>query len=229
MKRALLLCWLAAAPCAFAGLTFDETTKSAAVTDDALASTFDFTFTNTGDQPVKIDHYDAGCPCVSVALQGGKVYYKPGEKGVMRAVFDVSAFSGKTRKELKIWLDGAPEAKPSNTLTLQVDIPTPVVLEPRTLVWEIGSAVESKTAVITVSGGQPIRALRVSSGDDKFITELKTIEEGRKYELVVTPKSTQAAAVASVRVNTDSSAKKYEVLMAFAAVKAPADQIRDEP
>lgn len=229
MKRALLLFWFAAAASAFGGLAFDETSKSAAVPQDAQSTTFDFTFTNTGDKPVKIDRYDAGCTCVTVALQGGKLSYKPGEKGVLRAVYDVTAFSGKNSREVKIWLDGAPEAKPSTVLSLQVDIPTPVLMEPKTLIWEAGSAPDSKTTTITVSGDQPIRALRASSGEGKFSTELKTIEEGRKYELVVTPRSTGELGAASIRVNTDSTNKKYEVLMAFAAVRKAGDKILEQP
>jgi hypothetical protein len=220
MKRALL-CWLAAGIPAFAGLTFDEASKQVDTSVDADSVTLDFPFVNSGETPVTIDRYDAGCKCVGVSLKGGKKFYKPGEKGIMRAEFDLSALSGVVHKQIRLWLDGAPEPKPSNVVDVHVNIPVLMEVEPRTVIWETGSIAEAKTVLITVKGDDPIRITSISDGTSKFQRELKTLEEGRKYELAITPNSTESPSFGTFRLETDSPAKRYKVQQVYVFVTKP--------
>ena len=45
-----------------------------------------FSFTNTGNQPVQIE-LDSSCECTTLDWPQGKVF-KPGEKGMINAIFD---------------------------------------------------------------------------------------------------------------------------------------------
>jgi hypothetical protein len=50
---------------------------------------------------------------------------------------------------------------------------------------------------------------------------LKTVEEGKKYDLVVTPGSIDAPGLAVIRIETDCGISKHRVQQAFAVVRKP--------
>jgi hypothetical protein len=65
----------------------------------------------------------------------------------------------------------------------------------------------------------PIRVTGVSSSSPAFKPELKTLEEGKSYELVVTPTTIQTPGLGILRIETDSANAKHRFHQAFAVVR----------
>jgi hypothetical protein len=216
-------CWLGLAGILSAGnLTFPEVTKEINPGVDATKVTADFKFTNQTDKPVTIAKYDAGCSCMSVQIADGKRVYAPGESGVLRANFDMGNFSGSVDKNISVWLDGDAETAPSEHLTVRVNIPVLVELEPKTVKWEVNGATETKTIEIKMNGDKPIHISSVSPSSESFSHELKTLEDGKRYQLVITPKSTAAPGIAIFRIQTDCEIQRHALQQGFAVISRPA-------
>jgi hypothetical protein len=221
MKRTIGL-WLAMAGLLSAGsLTFNETLQELRPDPDEAKVSADFKFTNKSDEPVVINRFDGGCSCVSVQISEGKRVYAPGESGVIRANFDMGTFSGTVDKVVSLWLEGDAEDAPSQKVTLRVHIPVIVEVEPKTVKWDIGQKPEAQTVKISMKGDTPTRILKVNTNSEVFSHQLKTIEEGRQYELILTPGSTEKAILGSFRLETDSAVKRQAIQQVFAMVKRP--------
>lgn len=204
-----------------AGLEFKELTKKQDAGPDAKIVTTDYPFTNTSKKPVTITKSDPGCSCLKVEISGGKLTYEPGESGVIRTTFDVGNNTGDVEKGVAVWVDSDPKEKPSLYLKLNIHIPVLVNLEPKTLAWEIGGAPEPKTIHIKITEGSNIKILDIKA-KESFNCELKTLENGRSYDLVVTPRSVAGPDLGVIRIETDSTIPKQKVQQAFAVVRKPA-------
>lgn len=201
-----------------ASLEFEQLEKTIAAPADAMSVTADFNFTNKSDKAVTISKSDPGCSCLKVQISGGKLKYEPGESGVIRTTFDTGNFSGTVDKIIALWLDNAPDNSPTMRLTVHVQIPVLVGIEPRTVKWNIGEKVEPQTVKIVMAEGQSIHIAGITSSSTAFTHELKTIEDGKKYELIVTPLDATAPGMAVIRIETDCSIQKHRVQQAFAVV-----------
>jgi hypothetical protein len=221
MKIALGI-WLAVMACAgAAGLEFSEPIKDVHAPADVATVTESFEFKNLGDKPVTIAKADPTCSCLKIEISGGKLKYAPGESGVVRVTFEMGNFSGVVEKMVAIWLDGDPEDKPSRSVTVRVHIPVLVAIEPKTVKWDIGSEPAPQTIQIRMAEGQTIHVTGVKSSSDHFSTEIKTLEEGKKYDLLVTPKNTTGPGLGVIRIETDCAISKHRTQQAFAVVRKP--------
>lgn len=214
--------WLAAALPAFAGLKFDQPSQEVTAPADAQKVEAVFTFKNEGTEAVTIDHQDAACTCISSEIKDGKMVYQPGESGTVRGAFDVTNFAGTVDKQIMLFLKGDPPNKPSHVLTVKVKIPVLVEIEPKTLTWDLGGDASPKTASLTVNYSSPIHVKEISSSNPAFNCELKTIEDGKKYEVVITPKSTSEVGLAVFHIDTDCTIPRHRSQRVFGVVrKAP--------
>lgn len=230
MKDVLIL-WLALITCIqAAGLDFGETLKELHPAADVTRVTTDFEFTNRTDKPVTVKRYDAACSCLAVTIKGGKLHYEPGESGVVRTEFDVGNLAGVVDKSTMLWLDGDPEDKPSLALTVRLHIPVLVSLEPKTLKWELNGKPEPQIFHLKMSHVKPIKVLSVVSSSEAYSHELKTIEDGKTYDLVVTPVDIKTPGLAIFRITTDCDIPRFKFIQAFAQVrKALAKQEAAKP
>ncbi len=225
MKITTLL-WLAlAAISQAAGLEFETPLQELKATADATTVSADFKFINKGDKPVTISKSDPGCSCLKVQITGGKLKYAPGESGVVRTTFEMGNFSGTVDKSVGIWLDDAASASPTLHLTVRVHIPVLVALEPsKTLTWDLGVKPEPKTIRIRMAEGHSIKVTAVQSSSDEFSHELKTVEEGKIYDLILTPISVEVPKMSIFRIETDCAISKHSIQQAFAVVRKPAKE-----
>lgn len=221
MKFLLPLYLALAAFAQAAGLEFAETHKELSPAADAETEAVEFNFTNKSGKPVTIAKADAGCSCMKVLFSGGKLTYGPGESGVLRAVFNIGNASGTVEKTIAIWLDAAPADKPSQSLNVRIQIPTPITLEPKTLKWDVGSKPEPQTVHIRMAEGKPIHVTAIKPSTERFSCELKVVEGGRNYDLIVTPPEVTKPGICAIRIETDCEIKKHQVQQAFAIVRKP--------
>ena len=210
-----------------AGLTFEKTLEEVEVPLDGRRVTADFKFENKGDKDVRIAKYNATCSCMTVQVKGGKLAYAPGERGVIRGVFDMANFSGTVDKAVQIWLDDDAEGTPSVTLTARIHIPILVELDPKTLRWDVGGKTESRTIKITMKHDKPIHVTSVESVNPHFEIELKTVEAGKSYELVVTPTDTDTQRIGLISIKTDCAVKRHTTQRAYTIVRNPTAPIQE--
>lgn len=204
-----------------AGLDFSTTLKEIHAPADAKIVTAEFEFTNRSEKPVTVIKVDSTCSCIAVKIKDGKLLYAPGESGLIRTEFEMGNFSGIVDKAVALWLDGDPENKPSLTLTVRVHIPVLISLEPKTVKWEIGGKGEPQTIRITMHHTRPIRVLDVKSSSKDFKAEIKAIEEGKIYDLIVTPLDMTSAGLAVLRIETDCELPKFRTQQAFGIIRKP--------
>jgi hypothetical protein len=203
------------------GLEFTETLKEVDAGADATLVTTEFSFTNKGDKPASITKSDSGCSCLKIEISGGKLKYAPGESGVVRTTFEMGNFSGTVDKMVALWIDDDPVDNPSTRLTVRVHIPVLVELEPKTLKWDLGTKADPQIIRIQMAEGKSIRVTGVTSSSESFACELKTVEKGGKYDLIVTPRTIDTPGMTVIRVETDCAISKHRVQQAFAVVRKP--------
>jgi len=221
MKQAIGI-WLALAALVHsATLDFKEMSKEINAAADVLTVTGDFEFTNKSDKPITITKADPGCSCVSVQVSEGKLRYEPGESGTVRAKFDMTNFSGTVDKVIVLFLNDDPADKPSQVLKLKVNIPVLVGIEPKTVKWDLGAKSEPQKIKIKMIEGQTIHVTAIKSSSDAFACELKTVEDGKHYELVVTPREMNTPGIGVFRIETDCKIQKHRVQQAFGVVRKP--------
>jgi hypothetical protein len=68
---------------------------------------------------------------------------------------------------------------------------------------------------------KPIRVINVKSSSSAFSYEVKTIEEGKAYDLIVTPVATEVPGISVLRIETDCAFPKHRVQQAFALLQKP--------
>lgn len=210
-----------------AGLDFAETSKEVHTTADAETAAVEFNFTNKSGKPITIAKADAGWSCMKVLFSGGKLTYGPGEIGVLRAVFNIGNASGTVEKSIALWLDTAPITNPpSQSLNVRIHIPTLITLEPKTLKWDSGSKQEPQTLHIRIAEGKPIHVTAIQPSTEQFSCELKAIEQGRNYDLVVTPRDTTLLGLCALRIVTDCEIPRHQIQQAFAVVWKPAAEAK---
>lgn len=219
--------WLALAACATAaGLEFSQPIKDVNAAADAATVTESFEFKNLGDKPVTITKADPTCSCLKVEISGGKLTYAPGESGVVRVTFELGNFFGTVDKMVAIWLDADPPDKPSKSVTVRVHIPVLIAIEPKTVKWEVGGQATPQTIQIRMAEGQTIHVTGVKSSSELFATEIKTLEEGKKYDLIITPSAMTGPGLGVIRIETDCTVTKHRAQQAFAVVSKPSQAAR---
>ncbi|MBB5353528.1 hypothetical protein HNR46_003789 [Haloferula luteola] len=201
------------------GLTFESASQEATAELEQTEVIVDFPFSNESDTAVTIQRYEAACSCTSVKVKGGKMRYEPGEKGLIRTVFDLGTFVGDTSKSIQLWVDDDPATRPSVVLQAKIHIPVLVSLEPKTLRWEPNDALSPKTITVTMSHSEPIHVSKVACGNESFHTQIKTIEDGKLYEIEVTPVSTEKPALGIISIETDCKVARHATQRAFAMIR----------
>ena len=230
--KASLLAWMALSSfLSAAGLTFQEPVKELKAAADATKIVADFPFSNKSAKAVEIKRYDAGCSCVAVGVESGKMVYQPGESGVIRATFDMSNYSGDVEKPVAIWLDNDPEKAPSVQLMVKVHIPEVLRIENKTVKWDVGAPPTPQTIKLVVEGEEKVHILSVTHSNENFLHELKTLEDGRSYEIVVTPKDTGVSGLGVFRIETDCRIERHKYKQAFASIRRalPSDSATAKP
>ena len=181
----LLLFWVFVLPVlAFAELEWKKNVISYAAKPSDESVTALFHFANTGDHVVKILSTKTSCGCTVAQLE--KDEYAPGELGTLKVKFTFGDRSGHHTKQIEIYTNDP--AKPTYLLTLEVDIPEFLRVEPQILAWGMNTEPTPKSAVVEVLSKDPIVIKGAESQSENFSVELTTLEEGRRYRVSVTPK-----------------------------------------
>ena len=183
-----------------AALHFDSEFITVRAEPGAKQVVVSFSFENKGEHPVEILQTNTSCGCTAAELK--QRLYAPGERGELEAIFTVGSRKGVNREYLNVQTSSA--ENPRHHLAMEIVIPELVSIEGRLLIWRIGEEPAPKSLPIVVSHDDPIHVadviVRSNAG---FAVEMREIEEGRRYELVVTPESTETRRVGSAVIVMD--------------------------
>jgi len=225
--RALLITLTLVGQLAWGAIQFEATTVSVKAGPEDESAEIDFKFSNTGDEQVIMSRIETNCDCLSVKVSGGtqlpddRRRYKPGESGIVRGTFKTGNSTGTAEQVVAIWVEGDPKDKPSIQLVGKIEIPQLVLMEPKVLRWELGSELTTKRLTVTMDPKQPIKITGMDCSSKQFHAELKTLEEGKRYEVLVTPLDTKAPGIGVVQVDTDCSVEKQRRQQSFVMVQRP--------
>lgn len=84
----LLICVITLAGFSQAKLSFDHRTHRFPKTKEGVLLEHDYTFTNTGNQPLLIDGITVGCTCTKFTYPKKPIL--PGESGIIHITFDTN-------------------------------------------------------------------------------------------------------------------------------------------
>jgi len=157
-----------------------------------------FYFANIGDKPITILNTKTSCGCTVAELE--KETYAPGEMGSLKVTFTFDGRTGPQHKGIQLITDDSKD--PIVSLMLNVDVPQFVSVEPQLLYWTSGEKPSTKTASIVVLADEPIFIKSMENGDENFTCELVRREDGRRYELKATPKTTANPTEGKVTLTT---------------------------
>jgi len=211
--RSLLLALVLGSPAAAELATPQPIIELRPKASDETFST-EFVFENRGSKPVKVLEIQSTCSCLSASLD--KAVYQPGEKGKGKADFSLSSFSGRFEKTLHMRTDDP--AQPEWVVTFAIEVPELITIKPKTQEWSIDGPAEAKVTKVTINGDEPITITSLSSTREAMQYTLKEVVPGREYEVTMKPRSTAEVMLGAIKIQTNSSIRRYRSQMAFFSV-----------
>lgn len=142
-----------------------------------------FTFTNTGKATLEIKGVYPSCGCTSAGEWTRQV--EPGATGVVPLQFNSTHFSGPVDKTATVVCTD--ESQPSTILQIKGVVWKPIEISPQTAVLNVISDSSNAPAVIRIVSNldQPITLSEPQNTNHGFAAELKTIQPGKMFELLV--------------------------------------------
>jgi hypothetical protein len=152
----------------------------------------DFIVTNIGNALLEITQVQPGCGCTTAGEWDKKI--EPGKTGKIPIQFNPANFSGPVTKYVTVTCNDPTHT--STTLQIKASVWRPIDAQPQYVYFmptEGEETNETKVVKITSNLEEPVKLEKVESGNPAFKTELKTIQEGKQFELAVSYNYTSSA------------------------------------
>ncbi len=187
-----------------------------AIKTSAAEETIEVQFhgTNRGSEPIKIKLLESRCACLSVEIDADPV--PPGETATVTGVFDIAKMRGISEKNIMISTEQNPEIQ---FLRARIEIAPIYTIEPSMTSWKIGEEPETKIVEFRVSRDKPIQILNAESKREEVSCEVEVVEEGKAYNLLLTPKNTENTLLGIVRIETDCELEHHSRPLAYFSVQ----------
>ncbi|MBV9876511.1 MAG: DUF1573 domain-containing protein [Verrucomicrobia bacterium] len=213
--KCILLLLLGLVTPVFAQLKWDQPRQKLSVKPGEKAVTAKYRFTNSSTSPVTIVDVRPSCGCTTATL--AKKTYAPGESGEIEAKLNFAGHTGHQEKWIYVTTNVA--GTQPMLLTLAVDIPLDITIEPEFVMWSIGEPAIPKTIRIVVPYGFPAKIVSVQTDNPAIQVQLKEARAGKQWEVKVTPTETKELMKAIVLIRTDYPAEKPATYSAYARVQ----------
>ncbi|MCB9856685.1 MAG: DUF1573 domain-containing protein [Phycisphaerales bacterium] len=150
--------------------------------------THDYKFKNTGTGDLEILRVKPGCGCTT-AGEHTKIV-KPGGEGVIPIKLKPGDHAGPVNKRITVSTN-IPGKDSTIILEIKGTVWSPVQVTPRSAAFgrltpDRAAAGTTRTLTIVNNLDAAMKPGAVSSSNDGFVGELKPLEDGKKYELIVT-------------------------------------------
>jgi hypothetical protein len=212
--KLLLLLLLGSVTQTLAQLKWEQPQQKFSVKPGDKAVTAKYRFTNEGASPVTIVDIRPSCGCTTATL--AKKTFAPGESGEIDAKMNFAGHTG--HQEKWIYVTTNVTGKEPTLLTLAVDIPPEVTIEPEFVLWRIGDPVTPKTIRVVVPDGFPTKIVAVQTDNPAIQVQLQP-QVGNQWEVKVTPTGTKSLVKAVVSIRSDYPAEHPVTYSAYARVQ----------
>ncbi len=173
-----------------------------------------FDVQNKADKPLEIEKLASTCECLSVTIDKNPI--PAGETAVITGVFDTEKLHGKSERKINVFTD---QQQRPVFLTTRIETREIYKIEKPMTNWKIGEAPESKIVQFRVLRDEPIHVLSAESKRKEVTCEIITLEEGKAYDLKLTPESTENSLLGIVRIETDCEIENYARPLAYFAIQ----------
>lgn len=211
----VLLFFLCLIAPAFAQLKWDQPQQIFAPKPGEKTANARYRFTNIGASTVSIIDVRPSCGCTTTTL--AKKEYAPGESGEIEAKLNFAGHVGHQEKWIYVTTNLA--GSEPTVLSLAVDIPPEVTIQPEFVMWRVGDPLEPKTMRIVIPDGIPTKLVAAQSDNPMMQVQLREVQPGKEWEVKVTPASTREPIKAAVSIRSDYPAGNPSSYSAYARVQ----------
>ncbi len=202
---------LALAHGALAGIVWEQPTQNfEAVQGDAKVAA-KFSFVNKGKAPVTVTGIETSCGCTTAELE--KKTYAPGETGEITVVFTLGGRVGKQEKRVGVTTSDSDDPA---TLTMRVNIRELFSVHPLFVYWQDEEKLEPKQLAVTLAEEVRASALRVTSSSKRLAAEVREVEKGRAYQIVLMPERGAETVTAELEITAEIPGRKALTAVAYA-------------
>lgn len=198
MQRLSPILLLLAAQCAHSEIVWENPAQEFQRRPEDRELAVNFTFKNTGRQPVTITKVATSCGCTTADLP--RKTYAPGEGGALTAKFTFGGRRGPQAKSVTVMTDDQKSAQLSFTCLI---LDEPVALAPSFVYWKVGDAADAKHVEVSVAPSPAIQIVAVASSNPRIAATLATVKAGEKYGVSIVPADTRQPESAEVFIQTN--------------------------
>jgi hypothetical protein len=213
--KVVLLFLLGFATSVSAQLKWDQPKQTLTPSRGEKVVTARFGFTNVGPSPIAIIDIRPSCGCTTATL--AKKEYAPGESGEIEAKLNFAGHVGHQEKWIYVTTNVA-GSEPA-LLSLAVDIPPEVTIQPEFVMWRVGDPLKPKTMRVVIPEGIPAKLVAVQADNPTMQVQLREVQAGKEWEVKVTPTSTREPVKAVVTIRSDYPAGNPATYSAYARVQ----------
>ena len=199
----------------FADLTWTTTIREISATAGDKEAVVEFPFINNTTATVSIVGVKTSCDCTTAIPSATKI--ASGDRGNVRVVFTLGDRVGPQEKTVSITTSEDP-ATPTN-LVLRVNVAEVIVSNPRVLLWKVQQPGKEKTINFTATGARLIQSFSPVPATPGFTCQLEGDPETNKFQLRVTPVSTDGPASAVIRLVAQIEGRPPTAVVVYAVVK----------
>jgi len=172
-------------------LKFDKQKLSYNAKLNDKGTPFVFKFTNVSGKDLTIEKIKSSCSCMSIKTKF-PMKVTDGANLSVEAYYDFTGKVGLNRGNIEVVVGGQ-----RITLNVEVDIPVPVTINPRFIIWKKGER-DSRDVSITVHPDWTGKISSVKTTVDSIKTKLEKVEGG--YSLKITPPSVEELSKKRTRI-----------------------------
>ena len=154
-------------------------------------TSFVFKFTNVSGKEITVEKIKSSCSCMTIKSHF-PYKLKNGQESAIEAHYDFTGKVGFNRGNIELVADGR-----RITLNVEVDIPVPVTINPRFIIWKKGER-DSRDVAIKIHPEWKGKIDSVKTSVESIKTELIKSDDG--HSLKITPPSVQELSKKRTRI-----------------------------
>ena len=179
-----------------------------------------FVFTNIGTATLEIKDVRPGCGCTTAGTWDKQV--EPGKTGSIPLQFNSANFGGTVAKQATVTCNDLSQS--NVVLQIKGTVWKPIEVTPTMAVFNMSSEAQTNdTKVVRIVShlDQPLTLSDLQCTNSSFKAELKTVKEGKEFELRITaiPPFNSTSVVAPVTLKTSSTNMPLINVSAYAVVQ----------
>lgn len=203
-----------------ARIVFEATDFDFGKVDSGVLIKHDFLFTNTGNQVLELSEVRPSCGCTSTGDWDKKV--DPGKTGKIHIEFNTMGYGGQVHKTIFVTCNDSNQ--PNITLNLLGTIWKPINISPAYAIFNLrpeGQEDVTNKIKIVNETDELITVTEPSCGNPAFHLELRTVQEGKEFELLVTAIASKVAGTMSSPITLKTSSRMMPQISVTAFAMVP--------